>query len=44
MNNPKDLQSHWNTAYNKEDQKLGWFEENPAQTMQLIESCKLETD
>jgi len=44
MNNSQDLKSHWNTAYDKEDKKLGWFEENPAQTMQLIESCKLETN
>lgn len=42
MNNPQDLTSYWNSAYDKEDHELGWFEENPTQTMQLIERCKLE--
>ena len=44
MNNPQNLKEHWNKAYDKADNQLGWFEENPAQTMQLIESCKLEKD
>ena len=44
MNNPQNLKEHWNRAYDKADNQLGWFEENPAQTMQLIESCKLEKD
>ena len=42
MNNAQDLKSHWNQAYNKEDSELGWFEENPIPTMQLIETCQLE--
>src|SRR5690606_22206092 len=41
MNNSQDLKSHWNTAYDKEDKKLGWFAVDPAQIMQLNESCKL---
>jgi len=42
MNNAQDLKSHWNQAYNKEDSELGWFEENPIPTIQLIETCQLE--
>ncbi|MEO8934250.1 MAG: class I SAM-dependent methyltransferase [Xanthomarina sp.] len=42
MSDTTDLKSHWNAAYNKEDNLLGWFEENPLPTMQLIEKCKLE--
>lgn len=44
MDNSLDLKEHWNKAYGKEDYELGWFEDNPTQTMQLIESCKLEKD
>ncbi len=44
MNNSRHLKKHWNKAYNKDDNQLGWFEENPTQTMQLIEECKLETN
>jgi len=44
MNNSQDLKSHWNTAYNKEDNQLGWFEENPTPTMQLIETCLFDKD
>lgn len=44
MKNTQDLKTHWNKAYNKDDNQLGWFEEHPAQTMQLIESCMLDKD
>lgn len=44
MENARDLKSHWNKAYDKEDNQLGWFEENPLPTMQLIETCQLEKD
>ena len=44
MNNAQDLKEHWNKAYNKEDGQLGWFEENPTPTMQLIEKCRLQKD
>jgi SAM-dependent methyltransferase len=44
MNNPQNLKEHWNRAYDKADNQLGWFEENPIPTMQLIETCKLEND
>jgi SAM-dependent methyltransferase len=42
MDNSQDLISHWNKAYKKDDNQLGWFEEFPTSTMQLIETCKLE--
>ena len=44
MENKTDLKSHWNKAYDKEDNQLGWFEENPIPTMQLIEKCQLQKD
>ena len=44
MNTTQDLKAHWNNAYNKADNQLGWFEENPTPTMQLIEACKLKKD
>jgi len=39
-----DLKEHWNTAYNKEDEQLGWFEANPMQTMELVKACNLQKD
>ena len=39
-----DLKEHWNTAYNKEDEQLGWFEANPMQTMELVNACDLQKD
>ena len=44
MANSEDLKSHWDKAYNKEDNQLGWFEEKPSQTMQLVEACQLKKD
>ncbi|MFL0353058.1 class I SAM-dependent methyltransferase [Xanthomarina sp. GH4-25] len=44
MNYPQNLKEHWNKAYDKADNQLGWFEENPTPTMQLIDTCKLEKD
>ncbi|HLV15069.1 MAG TPA: methyltransferase domain-containing protein [Xanthomarina sp.] len=44
MANSEDLKSHWDKAYNKEDNQLGWFEETPTQTMQLVEACQLKKD
>ncbi|MFD2551659.1 class I SAM-dependent methyltransferase [Bizionia sediminis] len=35
------LQTHWNTAYNKDDTELGWFEANPEQTMKLVHETNL---
>lgn len=39
-----DLKEHWNTAYDKEDEQLGWFETNPFQTMKLVKSCDLHKE
>lgn len=41
----KDLQAHWEGIYLKNQiDKLGWYEEHPAPSLQLIEQCKLESD
>lgn len=39
-----NLNEHWNAAYNKEDEQLGWFEANPMQTMELVNACNLQKD
>ncbi len=44
MANSEYLKSHWDKVYNKEDNQLGWFEEKPTQTMQLVEACQLKKD
>ena len=44
MDNALNLKEHWNAAYNQEDKQLGWFEENPKQTLQLIKKCHLKED
>lgn len=37
------LQSHWNTAYDRtETEKLGWYEESCAPSLDLIKQCNLE--
>lgn len=37
-----NLQVHWNKTYERNPiDKLGWFEENPETSLQLIEKCKL---
>ena len=41
MDNSKNLVSHWDAAYHKDDEQLGWFESNPESTLQLIKSCNL---
>tara|TARA_R110000868_G_scaffold97875_2_gene269230 strand:- start:5473 stop:6108 length:636 start_codon:yes stop_codon:yes gene_type:complete len=42
MDNDLNLTQHWNAAYNWEDEQLGWFEDNPIETMQLITKCNLK--
>lgn len=37
-----DLTSHWDKTYTSDIQKLGWYEENPEQSLKLIEKCKLD--
>ena len=40
-----DLKSHWEDAYQKNEiENLGWFEENPNESLQLIKSCNLSKD
>ena len=37
-----DLEQHWEAIYaSKQIEKLGWFEETPEPSLQLIESCNL---
>ena len=35
------LKLHWNTAYNKADNQLGWFEKYPEKTMTLVTQTQL---
>ena len=37
-----DLKSHWDSTYSKsETSKLGWYEESPKPSLQLINKCSL---
>ena len=37
-----DFKKHWNAAYQKSPvTNLGWYEENPAPSIELIEACNL---
>ncbi|MDF1517584.1 MAG: class I SAM-dependent methyltransferase [Lutibacter sp.] len=37
-----DFKNHWNAAYQKSPiTNLGWYEENPTPSIELIESCNL---
>lgn len=41
----KNLQAHWDKAYlNSQNEKLGWYEEVPEETICLIEKCNLSAD
>ena len=41
----KNYNKHWNKVYNNNDiDKLGWFEENPVPSLQLIEKCNFNKD
>jgi SAM-dependent methyltransferase len=43
MNSDTNLRSHWNKTYEKtEVEKLGWYEDIPEQSLQLIEKCNLD--
>ena len=45
--NPENTNSkqHWENVYAKTDHsKLGWFEENPQPSLDLIAKCKLKSD
>lgn len=40
-----DYEKHWNAAYQKSPvTNLGWYEENPAPSIELIEACSLSKD
>lgn len=40
-----DFQKHWNNAYQKSPiTNLGWYEDNPKSSIELIEACNLQTD
>ncbi|NNK83709.1 MAG: class I SAM-dependent methyltransferase, partial [Flavobacteriaceae bacterium] len=40
-----NYKSHWNEKYQTtQDEDLGWFEDSPEKTMQLIEKCRLSKD
>lgn len=40
-----DFESHWNNAYRKTPLKsLGWYEESPKASLELIGDCNLEED
>ncbi len=45
-NNPSfDYEKHWNNAYQKTPvNNLGWYEENPIPSFELIEACNLSKD
>lgn len=45
MESQKDLASHWNKAYKKSQvEKLGWYEEYPEPSLQLIDRCNFNKD
>jgi SAM-dependent methyltransferase len=40
-----DFKNHWDNVYSKNDlNKLGWYEENPQPSLDLINSCNLNKD
>ena len=44
-NTKYDFEKHWNNAYqNSPITNLGWYEENPEQSLELINSCNLSKE
>lgn len=42
---PIDYVTHWNKVYtNAEIENLGWYENDPKESLELIEKCKLDKD
>jgi 2-polyprenyl-3-methyl-5-hydroxy-6-metoxy-1,4-benzoquinol methylase len=37
-----DLKKHWDNTYLKDEKRLGWYEEVPTPSLQLIEKCNLK--
>tara|TARA_Y100000588_G_scaffold108127_1_gene118474 strand:+ start:465 stop:707 length:243 start_codon:yes stop_codon:yes gene_type:complete len=45
MEKKYDYKSHWNNAYNNNSAtELGWYEDNPKASFDLIEKCKISKD
>lgn len=43
--NKTELQAHWNRVYERKDtRQLGWYEDYPEATLDLIEKCNLTKD
>lgn len=40
----QNLKGHWDAVYQKEDEKLGWYEPNPKKTLSLITITNLPKD
>lgn len=40
----QNLKGHWDAVYQKEDEKLGWYEPNPKKTLSLIAETNLPKD
>ena len=44
-NSAYNFENHWNNAYqNTSINNLGWYEENPVSSLELITTCNLEKD
>jgi len=39
-----NLTSHWDKTYTRDVEKLGWYEDNPEQSLKLIKKCNLKKD
>ena len=39
-----NLKQHWDTVYQKDDERLGWYESNPQQTLSLVTNTQLPKD
>lgn len=45
MNNKTEsMQNHWDTAYEKEINQVGWYEEKATPSLELIKKCSLPKD
>jgi len=45
MEKKYDYKNHWNNAYNNNSiNELGWYEDDPKASFDLIEKCKISND
>ena len=44
MNKDYDYESHWDKAYLKPVEDLGWYENDPISSLNLINKCSLSND